>query len=476
MDKEFDSIVIGAGLAGLCCAGELVVQGMKPLLISETKEVGAAVSAPLIAGNRAVRQAPTWQVAWGDGGWWPSLVRRLNANVKVPGGFNVLDYGLFIKGDRTLHTIPQTVLSASGMTEAFCNIFPHLNEVSGELEQLLGTGLAMPYEELADMDEVPMLEWLESQSSNELVVNTLMALSNSCVASGSGKFCREHLSTFGAIGGLRSVFLGEACYGYVVPDIRRGLAIPMAEAIERHGGTVWRGSRVASVSTGTGRVGEVILADGTEVRAPVVALACTNARAAEMLETVPPEVDAALAYGAKTLHRDWHAFAVLDREVLPANSHPWRGVVNPDGSFHSWSFSIHAVPEYMGQEPDAQGEQLVVAARTLPVSEADEHGTDEEIFASLHAEMDFYNPGYADATIEAANYSHKGGHLWFENLFVGPKLPRKSDAVDGLYFVSQGSKPNLGFYMEAGASAGILGARQIAAERNASTTQLSMRG
>jgi hypothetical protein len=57
----------------------------------------------------------------------------------------------------------------------------------------------------------------------------------------------------------------------------------------------------------------------------------------------------------RTLHRDWHAFAVLDREVLPANSYPWRGVVHPDGSFHSWSWSIHSVPWHMNEAPGAAG-------------------------------------------------------------------------------------------------------------------------
>jgi phytoene dehydrogenase-like protein len=474
MATEFDSIVIGAGLGGLCCAGELVVQGMKPLLISETREVGAALAAPLIAGNRAVRQAPTWQVAWGDGGWWPALARRLNANVRVPMGFNVLGYDLFIKGDDTLHSIPQTVLSAGGLTEAFCGIFPQLADLAGELQRVIGVALAIPYQELADMDEVPFLHWLQEQSSDELVVATLNSLCNSCIASGSSKFCREHVSAFGAIGGLRSVFFGEACYGYVYPDVRRGLAHPLADAIERQGGTVWRGRKVIQVGTQAGRVGPVVLDDGTEVRAPVIALACTNQRTAEMLESIPPEAEPALAYGEQTLHRDWHAFAVLDREVMPPHANAWRGVVNPDGSLHSWSFSVHTLPWHMGQGKDATGKQLVVAARTLPVSEAFEVGTDEEIFAELHRDMDFYNPGYADATIEVGNYSHKGGHLWFENLFAGPKLPRRAESVEGLYFVGQGSKPNQGFYMESGASAGILGARQIAAEREPRGARLSV--
>jgi len=460
-EESFDAIVIGAGLGGLCCAGELAVQGLRPLLISETKEVGAALASPIIGGHIGVKQAPTHQVGW-DGGWWATLARRLNVPIKVPHGFNTLGYDLYIKGNATRHSIPQTVVSSSGLTAAFCQIFPHLSDVAPELDRVLGMGLAIPYRELADMDTVLLLEWLHEQTTDELVINTIMALSNSCVTS-TGKFCREHLSLFGGIGGLRSVFCSEAVYGYVYPDNRRGLAIPFAEAIERAGGTVWRGKKVATVSVQDGEVGAVVLADGTEVRAPAVALACSNTRTAQILDAIPPEAQPALSYGLQTLHRDFHAYAVLDNEVLEPGSHAWRGIVSPDGSLLSWSFSIHSMPWHIN--PESPGKQFVVAARCLPESELDEHGTSEEIFAGLHADMDVYNPGYRDATIVVDDRSHKAGHLWFDNLFAGPKLPRKVDSVPGLYFVAQGSKPNYGFYMEAGASAGVLGARQIVADR-----------
>jgi hypothetical protein len=460
-DESYDVVVIGAGLAGLCCAGELVVQGLRPLLISETKEVGAALGNPILGGHLGVKQAPTWQVGW-DGGWWPMLARRLNVPIKVPMGFNTLGYDLYIKGDPALHSIPQSVVSAAGLTDAFCQIFPHLKGVSNELGRVLGAGLAIPWRELVDMDTVPLLAWLQDQTSDEMVVNTIMALANSCVTS-TGSFCREHLSVFGGIGGLRSVFAGEAVYGYVYPDNRRGLAIPFAEAIERNGGTVRRGAKVASVNVGDGRISSVVLTDGTEIRTSAVALACSNARLVDILDPIPQEAQSALEYGMRTLHRDYHAYALLDKEILDPDSYAWRGIVGQDGSLISWSFTISHVPWHMSES--AAGKQLVVAARCLPESEAAQHGSDEEIFAALHDDMEFYNPGYRAATLEIDNRSQGRGHLWFENLFVGPKLPRTVDSVEGLYFVNQSSKPNMGFYMEAGASAGILGARQIAADR-----------
>ena len=68
--EEFDSIVVGAGLAGLCCAGELVRAGRRPLLVAETKEVGAVfVTTRFDERNYGFIQHITWQLGWG-GGWW----------------------------------------------------------------------------------------------------------------------------------------------------------------------------------------------------------------------------------------------------------------------------------------------------------------------------------------------------------------------------------------------------------------------
>src|SRR3954447_13257456 len=97
-DEQPDVIVIGAGLAGLCCAGELLLEGLRPLLICEQAEVGAALRPEIVEGNRGSIQVPTWQIGWG-GGWWPMLAKRLNVPIKSPMGFGAIDYDVAIIGD-----------------------------------------------------------------------------------------------------------------------------------------------------------------------------------------------------------------------------------------------------------------------------------------------------------------------------------------------------------------------------------------
>jgi hypothetical protein len=465
MREDFDVIVIGAGMAGICCAGELVLHGARPLLIAEGKDVGVALKGHMVDGNRAVMQAPTYQVGWG-GGWWPPLVRRLNVPVSVPMGFNAVGYDLFIEGVQAPPNLQQSVLSASGLVAALRQALPMLADALGdsieELERVVELGLAIPYDELAGLHNVPLLEWLEDQKVDELVAHVLLTLT--CAAFGStASFCRQYASVFGAFGALRSVFCSEATYGFVYPDPREGFAIPVAREVERRGGTVWRGQRVAQLLMDGGSVEGVVMDDGREARAPMVALACGVDRMSRLLDDpAPPEVEPVVRHGERIAHQDVHVFAVLDRPVVPADKDRWIGVLGADGSMTQWMAPLHAMVPWSTRP----GEQFLLSAMCRPVDELSTGPSKDEIVAGLHDVAEFYFPGYKDAIRVEDTTTHKSGHLWFDHLTVGPKLPRKSESIDGLWFVNEASVPVYGTFMEAAASAGILGARSMAALRN----------
>src|SRR3989442_85355 len=127
-------------MAGLCCAGELVLQGARPLLISETKEVGFALRAQMVEGNRGIIQAPTWQVGW-NGGWWPTLARRMNIPVQVPKGFGVLDYLPVMEGMDEIFDLPQCSISAAALADTLATLFPPLAELKSEFSRVLHEAL-----------------------------------------------------------------------------------------------------------------------------------------------------------------------------------------------------------------------------------------------------------------------------------------------------------------------------------------------
>jgi glycine/D-amino acid oxidase-like deaminating enzyme len=80
---EFDVAVVGAGFAGVCCAGTLVQQGLNIALIAEAPEVGWNLRPTWVGESRGTVQHPMWQQDWG-GGWWFPLARSLSAEVRSP--------------------------------------------------------------------------------------------------------------------------------------------------------------------------------------------------------------------------------------------------------------------------------------------------------------------------------------------------------------------------------------------------------
>lgn len=468
--NEFDVVVVGAGVAGLCCAGELVLAGARTLLISETKEVGFAIKPHVVDGNTAVMQAPTHMVAWG-GGWWPSLARRLNADVHAPNGFNSLGYNLAIEGTGQVHGLTQGAPTGKALNAALAGLASQIDPgmavaFDKECERVLHAALAIPYTELPKMHRVPMSEWLDEQGANDLLKQVFYMIGAGMIGSTSD-FCRREASVYGILGLMRALFCAEATFGWVYPDNRTGLAISLADAIEGNGGTVWKGRKVAQLRTEGDRVTGVVLDDGTEVTAPTIALACGNSRTMELLPTPPPEVAEALNYSEKTLpHHDFHLLSVLDNPVLPADFTSWVGVLNLQGSLLAWLTPIHAVSPWSVQP----GKQFVESAFCCPADEVDsaENGGPDKIFSRLESLTESFYPGFLEATSVSERYTpNKPSHLWFEPLCSGPKLPRTVSSVDGLWFVGEGSAPSCGIYMEGSASAGILGAREIVARKAA---------
>lgn len=453
-DNRFDVIVIGAGMAGLCCAGELVLQGARPLLISEAKEVGFALRSQMVEGNRGIVQAPTYQVGWG-GGWWPRLVRRLNIPVSVPKGFGVLDYVPMIQELGIAPQLPQCSLSGASLADTLVELFPPLADLKDEFNRVLHSALSIPYPELIKMHDVPLSQWLEDQKADELVSHFMVTLGSLIVAT-SAEFCREHVSVFGAFGFMRSAFCGEAAFGFVYPDARQGFAIPVAKEIERRGGVVWRGRRVAQVSTESGRVGTVTMEDGAEATAPIVAMACGTARIAQLLPAVPPELEAPLAYGKEIAHQDFNVFAVLDKPVVPEETR-FMGVMTMEGSMVQWMGALHNVAPWTAQP----GKQFVICGSILRPDEVTERGGESSVLSGMLDVADTYFPGFKDATGAVGNFAHKAGHLWYGHSTAGPKLPMRSESVEGLWFVGEACQPVGGVWMEHAASVGICGAQAM---------------
>ena len=459
MNDEFDVIVIGAGAAGLCCAAELVLRGVKPLLISETREVGWTLRSRWVGNNRGVCQHPVFTPEAGDASWY-SLVRRLNIPVQI----HPLHFPIEITIDGS-GRFTDVVFCPSGaaltklFSEAFAGSDLPIAEMAPQFEKIARAGMAIPHQQLLAMHDIPIAQWLEDQGADDALAAVITSLASVIgeLPIGSG----ADMSVFGFWGIVRALVCGESPWLPVVPDSQEGLCMPLADEIERRGGAVWRGHQVASVSTDDGKAGHVVLDDGTEVHARAVAIATGNNRIPAFLDPLPPELEAPMAYNARFSDTaDYCVYTLLGEDVVPAERNRFTAVLNPSDMsrpFLQYSWPLHATVPWC-TEP---GKQFVISQRLYPSrQDVDDEGGREGVIAKIHDTCEELYPGYHAATEQVGVMSHR--HHWAFPFLAGPKLPRSIESVRDLWFVGDGSTPIAGVYFEAAASAGILGARSIA--------------
>ena len=447
--QDFDAIVVGAGLAGVACAGELVLHGKRPLLISETSEVASTLRSTWVGNSRGVMQHPVWQLGWG-GGWWYPLVRALNIPMQL---HNALPFGATYWGSGKVVPIPYMVSGAS-VADLMMQIAPFpLDDFRKPLEELCSAGLAIPYQELLKMDRVSLVEWMEDRGTDptvQLILTMLLTALLEIPISDS-----KEVSVLGAWGTMRTFLCGEGITVSVAPDAQFGLCVPICEEVERRGGAVWKGRKVDNVLVEGGKVAGVLLQDGTEVRAPQVAIAAGNPRIPKILRPLPVEAEAPLAYSAQFTHNvDFNIYTVLDAEIVSPDLHLFLYIIGEDGSNLQYSWPIH--PFKWTTEP---GKHFVAASRNYPAHEVEAAGGPEKIYAEMLEVQEHVFPGF-EKHVEASNtVSHK--HHWSSPILIGPKLPRVVESVPGLFFVGDGSTPVGGTFMDCAASTGIMGARAM---------------
>jgi glycine/D-amino acid oxidase-like deaminating enzyme len=444
--NEFDVIVVGAGMAGVSCAGTLVEKGLRPLLICETADVAWNIRPMVVDGNVGYPQHPCWNAAWG-GGWWYGLARRLN----VPLTFEfvpTIDYT--IRGSGVVHKVPN-VVSATSLAELVERLFPlPIDRVA--FEKVLRVAMDIPYQELIRMGDVPIADWLDDQGADEVLQYFLLfCLANMCET--TIEVIREYVSVFGAWGCFRLMLCGEAPLVVPNPDPRTGLVVPLANAVENMGGEIWRGRKASDVIIESDRAVGIALEDGTEVRAKAVVMATGTPRVPKLLKQMPSQVEAAVKLATSIDGEDVTVYTVLDEPVCTLRS--LTGVANLDGSNAAFLFPMHQVPGDHTQP----GKQYLVSQAFYTRDEFATLGRDGAV-KELNELCEEMFPGFGAATGNFAVKSHK--HHWLSPFLHGPKLPSTTSDLPGLWFAGDGSVPNESLGLEGACSTGVLRGRAIA--------------
>jgi glycine/D-amino acid oxidase-like deaminating enzyme len=449
--NEFDVIVVGAGSAGICCAGELVLQGLRPLLIAESKEVAYQFHAVSMEGARTGPQFPTRNL-YGEGGWWYSLARRLNVPVRVHR--NQACVAVTVLGSGVVEHVPQAV-SAADLADAIATLAPiPLGASRQNLEHVLHLGFTTPPDQLAGLHDVSFSEWLDKAGADELVKAILLSLGatmNYCDVARA----TELLSVYGFFAPVLAYLCGFAEMYSIEPDAREGLFVPLARAFEGRGGIVWRGQRAHRALVENGTAVGVVMADGTEARAPIVAMATNAERIAMLLDPLPEEVQAVTNFGRSLGDlMEYTTFTLVDRVFYQ----PPQQIIfttSETGSMLQGDWHVSSLAPWVSRPgTDLIGSELV---RSRALVEAE--GGIEALHSGMRDITESLYPGFKDAILSSTSTEHP---QFVTPFLTGPKLPRRSPSVPGLWFVGEGSFPVDGCFVDGAASAGVLGARSIA--------------
>jgi glycine/D-amino acid oxidase-like deaminating enzyme len=452
MGNDADVVVVGAGIAGLCCAATLLEQGLQPILICETPEVGWSLRAVQVGRSRGFVQHPIWQPGLGGGSWF-SAAKYLNA----PVSFDVSPpLQIHRMADHSTVTLSVST-SPAAIVDTFADIsaLPIKDQRDG-LEKLMREVQGMSWTQISQLSETPLAEWLQQRGADPVVAQIMCGLAAK-VSEIPVDVAEQILNAYGILTKIRTLLFGEAFCTSPAPDPWEGMVLPLARALEAKGCTILRSAAMDDVLIEQGRAAGVVLKSGAEIRGRAVALATGTPRIARILKNMPAAVRAAVEHADSVKGYDCCTYSLLDRDVTNGLANITM-ITDEQGANRGYVFPMHAVSPGSTEE----GKFLLAAQSQHMSDEYHALGGHDGAVQSLLGLQERLYPGLENATVQRATQVHPYG--WLNPSTHGPKLPGRCEEIPGLYFAGDGSTPTMSFGVEGAGQAGRLRALTIAGD------------
>jgi len=273
-----DAIVIGAGAGGLAAAARLVHAGLRPLVVERLDKPGGRASTEEIDGHKVNVGA----IALELGGVFEETFEIVGAplNVREP-------------NPAAAFYLNRKVVDVSKGGWSFL-----LGQISKQAARVLGAFADAKAGTLPD-GRLSTKDWLSGYTKNETVHAIFRNLCASIFACNADELpARAFLTYFTQKGAFKR-------FGFC-PEGTIGVWRSLAEAVERHGGTVWLETPVAEILIENGRAAGVIVQRGG---APV------TVRSGIVISNAGPKATVMLA-GRRAFGADY--LRAVDEELRPA--------------------------------------------------------------------------------------------------------------------------------------------------------------
>jgi phytoene dehydrogenase-like protein len=316
------------------------------------------------------------------------------------------------------------------------------------IERVLQAGLLVPWRRLCEMHDVKLEDWFDEQNADPYtrhVVEKLVAV----LAGTPTPLIGQQFSVFGAFAYVRTLLAAEGSPTVIEPDVERGLIKPLAQYLKAHGGSLWHASRAESVIVQDGAACGVQMTDGRMATAPHIALAVDNARIPSLFATLPTEMTGPLRIESQFPQAPRLIATSLTQRV---DSTDRLIIHDPSTGANVWLQPVSAAgPERNGTD----------AGQTYLLWSGDATVDDDATVTYLDDVCEDEFPGWRRAIGSRTNVARPRD--WLSTCVVGPKVPRCSPSIRGLWYVGESTEPVRGIATEQAAFAGYDGAFAIAA-------------
>jgi 15-cis-phytoene desaturase len=282
--KTYDTIIVGAGLAGLACALDLTEAGQKVLVLETQKNLGGRTS------NWDEDGMPVESALHKFLGFYselPRLIKRVGGDlgdviewtdemeIVMPDGGPRALFGASLFGKPL-----ETISSALGNGD-FLSL-----EDKASFVKVMGIALAEYYASPEKLDEITVMDFAKKHGATEAVIERLLRPFTEALLFYPVEECST-LALASLIGPYahKSVKFGIGTFKGGMADL---MINPIAEGIKRQGGEIQSGSPVEKLLVEEGCVVGVVR-DGKEIRARQVVVATSLGQIKPLLEASLPD-------------------------------------------------------------------------------------------------------------------------------------------------------------------------------------------
>jgi len=258
-EKNYDVIVVGAGLGGITCAALLAKAGIKTLVLEKNSRIGGKAMSVSVKGFQS-EMWPIFGVNTG-GGPWVEAFRQLGieSELKVKTASTALMYHPTGGKWNTMVSHPEV----EGDPTAILDLLGLKGKDRDSAIQMLAEMATMTPEQLDDLDDISVQEWLARHGDipktlyNYFVTWSILVPTGPYELIAMSEFIREMM-----------LLRGVGPSGYPVGGYQRLIDV-MAGVIKANGGDIKTRARVERISIEDGKVNGVITS-GSFFKAPIV--------------------------------------------------------------------------------------------------------------------------------------------------------------------------------------------------------------